>query len=111
MSFPLAAGGDVVVEIGDNEPGVVAASRIGDAIAEAAGSLEAGLERIRAAARTTFDHLVTLPSPPEEISIEFGVRFSAKAGAVIAGGEGGGHLQVAMVWRRPGVPPADPAVR
>lgn len=100
VSFRTEDGGEAVVEIGEEEPGVVAVSRVGDAIAEATGSLEAGLERIRAVAQTTLNRLVAQPRPPEEVTVEFGVRFNAKAGAVIAQTETGGHLKVSMVWRR-----------
>ncbi|MGW3244420.1 CU044_2847 family protein [Streptomyces sp. NPDC001070] len=100
ISFRTADGGEAVVEIDDDEPGVVAVSRAGDAIAQATGSLEAGLDRIRAVAETTLNRLIALPQPPQEVSVEFGVRFNAKAGAVIAHTEGEGHLKVAMVWRR-----------
>ncbi|MCP3818659.1 hypothetical protein NLX86_11165 [Streptomyces sp. A3M-1-3] len=100
VSFRTEDGGEVIVEIGDDEPGVVAVSRIGDAIAEATGSLDAGLDRIRGVAQATLDRLVSLPRPPEEVTVEFGVRFNAKAGVVIAHGEGEGHLKVSMVWRR-----------
>ncbi|MEU4093306.1 CU044_2847 family protein [Streptomyces sp. NPDC026673] len=100
ISFRTADGGEAVVEIGEDEPGVVSVSRAGDAIAQATGSLETGLDRIRAVAETTLDRLISLPRPPDEVSVEFGVRFNAKAGAVIAHTEGEGHLKVAMVWRR-----------
>ncbi|MFF0445151.1 CU044_2847 family protein [Streptomyces sp. NPDC004609] len=100
IRFRTEDGGEAVVEIADDEPGVVSVSRVGDAIAEATGSLEAGLDRVRAVARTTLDRLVAMPEPPEEVTVEFGVRFNAKAGAVIAHTEAEGHLKVSMVWRR-----------
>ncbi|MDX2850991.1 hypothetical protein OH779_32300 [Actinacidiphila glaucinigra] len=100
ISFRTADGGEAVVEIAEDEPGVVAVSRTGDAIAQASASLESGLDRIRTVAETTLDRLIALPRQPDEVSVEFGVRFNAKAGAVIAHTEGEGHLKVAMVWRR-----------
>ncbi|MCX5006997.1 CU044_2847 family protein [Streptomyces sp. NBC_00638] len=99
ISFRTADGGEAVVEIAEDEPGIVSVSRAGDAIAQATGSLEAGFDRIRSVAQTALDRLITLPRPPEEITLEFGVRFNAKAGAVIAHTEGEGHLKVAVVWR------------
>jgi hypothetical protein len=100
VSFRTEDGGEAVVEIDEQEPGVVAVSRAGDAIAQATGSLETGLDRIRAVAQTTLDRLVAQPRPPEEVTVEFGVRFNAKAGAVIAQTEASGHLKVSLVWRR-----------
>ncbi|WP_431965017.1 CU044_2847 family protein [Actinacidiphila sp. bgisy160] len=101
ISFRTADGGEAVVEIADDEPGIVSVSRRGDTIARATGSLEAGFDRVRSVAQTALDRLITLPRPPEEITLEFGVRFNAKAGAVIAHTEGEGHLKVVVVWRNP----------
>ncbi|MEV4303641.1 MULTISPECIES: CU044_2847 family protein [unclassified Nonomuraea] len=106
IRFESEDGADIYVEIDDNEPGVVAASRLSESIAAAAGSLEGGLDQIRGLARTTFDRLVALPHPPDEVNVEFGVRLNAKVGAVIAHSEGEGHLKVSMTWRRV---PDDPA--
>src|SRR5262245_34546920 len=64
ISFRTEDGGEAVVEIGEDEPGVVAVSRVGDAISEATGSLEAGLDRIRGLAQTTLNRLVALERPP-----------------------------------------------
>jgi Trypsin-co-occurring domain 1 len=100
ISFRTADGGRAVVEIRDDEPGVVSVSRVGDAIAEAVGSLEAGLDQVCALAQTTLNRLVIAPQPPDEVTLEFGIRLNAKVGAVVAQTEGGGHLKVSMVWRR-----------
>jgi hypothetical protein len=35
---------------------------------------------------------------PDEVSLEFGVKFNATAGAVIAKTSGEGHLTVKLVW-------------
>jgi hypothetical protein len=100
IRFESESGAEIFVEIDDDEPGVVAASRLGDSIAAAAGSWETGLDQIRGLACTTFDRLVAWPRPPEEVTVEFGVRLNAKVGAVIAHSEGEGHLKVSMTWRR-----------
>ena len=101
VRFRTADGGEAVVEIADDEPGVVAVSRAGDVFTDAVASLEAGRSRIRTVAQTTLHQLTALPTPPAEVTVEFGVRFNAKAGAVIAHTEGEGHLRVTMVWRHP----------
>ncbi|MGK5733330.1 CU044_2847 family protein [Streptomyces sp. URMC 124] len=100
IRFRTEDGVEAVVEVAEDEPGIVAVSRLGDAIADATGSLEEGLDRIRSVAQTTLNRLIALPRPPQEVTVEFGVRFNAAAGAVIAKTEAEGHLKVAMVWRR-----------
>ncbi|MGQ4384803.1 CU044_2847 family protein [Streptomyces sp. SAS_270] len=108
IRFRTEDGGEAIVEIGDDEPGVVSVSRVGDAVREATGSLEAGLDRIRSVAQTTLSRLIDLPRPPQEVTVEFGVRFNAEAGAVIARTEAEGHLTVSMVWHGPTVSPQPP---
>ncbi|HEX5118094.1 MAG TPA: hypothetical protein VFW65_23160 [Pseudonocardiaceae bacterium] len=46
----LAHGGSVLVEIADDEPGALPASRVGDYVQSAAGSLAAALTGVRGAA-------------------------------------------------------------
>lgn len=108
IRFRTEDGGEAVIEIREDDPGIVSVSRMGDALAEAAGSLEVGLEQIRSVAQITLDRLVAQPRPPDELTVEFGVRFNAKVGAVIAQTEGEGHLKVSMTWRRSALDPADP---
>ncbi|MFI8088764.1 CU044_2847 family protein [Streptomyces sp. NPDC086080] len=100
MRFRTDDGGEAVVEIGADEAGVVPVSRVGDFLADAAVTLDTGLERVRLVAQTALTRLVAQPSPPDELTLEFGVRFNAKAGAVIAQTEGEGHLKVCMTWHR-----------
>lgn len=105
IRFHTADGHETVVEIATDEAeraGIVSVSRLGDGLADAATTLDAGLDRVRLFAQTALDRLTGLPQPPEEVTLEFGVRFNAKAGAVIAQTEGEGHLKVCMTWRREG---------
>ncbi|MFE4422306.1 CU044_2847 family protein [Streptomyces sp. NPDC056817] len=80
---------------------MVEVSRAGDAVADAAASFEEGVDRIRnaAAAAAALRRLRDMPSPPSEVGLEFGVRFNAELGAVIAKSEAEAHLKVTMTWR------------
>ncbi|MEU9602878.1 CU044_2847 family protein [Streptomyces sp. NPDC048057] len=91
--------GSVVVEVAEDEPGVVEVSRLGTAVADAATSFEEGVDRIRNAAASALGRLRSMPSSPDEISLEFGVRFNAELGAVIARTQGEAHVTVTMTWR------------
>ncbi|GAA0930930.1 CU044_2847 family protein [Streptomyces thermoalcalitolerans] len=100
LRFPSQDGdGFVVVEVAEDEPGVVEVSRLGDAVADATASFEEGVDRIRNAAAAALNRLRDMPSRPSEVSLEFGVRFNAELGAVVAKSQAEAHLTVTMTWR------------
>ncbi|MEV0639559.1 CU044_2847 family protein [Streptomyces sp. NPDC050619] len=100
LRFPSQDGDDfLVVEVAQDEPGVVEVSRLGNAVADATASFEEGIDRIRSAAASALRRLRDMPSRPSEVSLEFGMRFNAEFGAVIAKSEGEAHVQVTMTWR------------
>jgi len=101
MRFKLDGGGTVLVEVSEDEPGVVRASRTGDVIEAAASTLGGALEDIRDAAATALDRFRAMSSRPDEIEIVFGVRLNAQAGAVIAKTGAEGHLHVRLTWHAP----------
>lgn len=99
LRFPSEDGdGFLVVEVAEDEPGVVEASRLGDAVVDANASFEEGIEHIRNAAASALQRLRDIPSRPDEVSLEFGVRLNAEFGAVIAKSGGEAHLTVTMTW-------------
>ncbi|MFC4529451.1 CU044_2847 family protein [Sphaerisporangium dianthi] len=98
MRVPLAGGGQVVVEVSENEPGVRRASRTGDTIDAAVDSLQHALQPIREAAEAALETF--RKSGPDEVEIELGVKLNAEAGAVIAKSSVEGHLNVKLTWRR-----------
>lgn len=100
LRFPSKEGnGFLVVEVSEDEPGVVEVSRLGNAVADATASFEEGIDRIRNAAASALRRLQDMPSRPDEVSLEFGMRFNAEFGAVIAKSQGEAQLNVTMTWR------------
>ncbi|MFI1014404.1 CU044_2847 family protein [Streptomyces sp. NPDC020965] len=92
-------GGAVVVEVAADEPGVEAVSRLGDTVAEATAAFEQGLDQVRHAAAVALARLRDMPSRPDEVSLDFGMRFNAELGAVIAKSGTEAHFHVTMTWR------------
>ncbi|MFE7271734.1 CU044_2847 family protein [Streptomyces sp. NPDC057623] len=108
LRFPSQDGESVlVVEVAEDEPGVVEVSRLGDAVADATASFEEGVDRIRNATVSALRRLRDMPQRPDEVSLEFGMRFNAELGAVIAKSQGEAHMKVTMTWR--GAPDGDGA--
>jgi|SRR5215470_2992822 len=100
VRLDLDDGGSVLVAVASSDPAIARASRVGDAIRSAATSFESAMGGVRDAAVSALRRFRDIPQPPDEITIEFGVEFSAQAGAVIAQTAAAAHLQVTLAWRR-----------
>jgi hypothetical protein len=96
-----SGGGAVLVEVADDEPGIERAARVDEVVVKARASLEGAMDQVRAVATVTLGKLQGLAQQPEQIEVEFGVRFNAEAGAVIARTQAEGHLQVRLTWTQP----------
>jgi hypothetical protein len=103
IEVPLDGGGSVLVEVAPDEldrDGLVPAAR-GDALAVAAElSFEQALDRIRPAADAMVGKLRSIATRPDEITVTFGLRMSAKAGALIAASGAEANFTVALRWTR-----------
>jgi hypothetical protein len=107
MEFKTEDGALVVVEDAGGRPGARLVSR-GDGPAQAARTFEGALEGVRGAAAAALRVFRDGSLCPDAVEIEFGVRLSAEAGAVIAKGSTEGHLVVKLSWS-PGPPSTRPA--
>lgn len=95
------ADGAVVVEVDTREPGFQSISRTpGQAIHDVKGRFEDALENVRNAAVSALKTFRDEVLNPDEVEIEFGVKFNAEAGAVIAKTSAEGHLAVKLTWSR-----------
>jgi Trypsin-co-occurring domain 1 len=70
-------------------------------------SFAKALDDVRAAAGTALERFSSMPSRPDEVEITFGVKFDARAGAVIAETGLSAHLQVKLTWARGAATPGD----
>ncbi|MFF8973559.1 CU044_2847 family protein [Streptomyces sp. NPDC014995] len=94
----MGNGGFLLVEAPAAVAGPVKAGRVGDAIHELPGSLQAALAPITVAARATLDQL--RKAGPEGITVQFGIDLAVEAGAVITKSSANCHLTVTMSWQR-----------
>ncbi|WP_345621324.1 CU044_2847 family protein [Streptomyces ziwulingensis] len=108
LEFKTEDGAQVVVEAVDEETGARLVSR-GDGPAQAARTFEGALEGVRAAAESALRVFRDGVLRPDSVELEFGVRLSAEAGAVIAKGTAEGHLVVKLHWSPGRTSPADAA--
>ena len=107
VEFPQEDGTSVVVEIDDSMPegGVVRAARPGEIAERASQTFEAALSKIKPMAGAIFTTLRDLTHCPEQIQVEFGVKITASAGAVLASAGVEGNYKVTLTWTSTGRQP------
>lgn len=96
VAVPLEDGGVIVVEMDDPTGGVVKTGRPGTVVRQATQSLEVALDAVVPAARSILSKL--RKAGPQEVSVEFGLKLTAEAGAVIAKTTGECNIQVTLRW-------------
>lgn len=100
VTYPLEGGGAISVEV-DDEPTV---ARRGlnptDVTEKASSTFESTLASVKPAVIAIASTFRNLVDAPEEVEVEFGIKFSGQAGAIIASAETEAHFQMRMVWKR-----------
>lgn len=98
VQFKTDSGADVVVEMDDRRPGSRPVSRADDALAQATETFDKALRNIHSAAESALRVFREGELRPDSVEIEFGVKLTAEAGAVIAKSAVEGHLVVKLSW-------------
>lgn len=103
VEFQLEDGTPVYIEAEDAEGGIRRVSR-GEEQKKACVQFTEALTHVRPAAEAVLNAFREM-NTPDEITLEFGVKFSARLGAaVFASTEGEATFKVALKWKnRPGV--------
>jgi hypothetical protein len=99
VEFPLAGGGSVRVEVG--EEGIARAGRAGEVVATAQQTLQKALDPIRPIAESVLEKLHDLAETPDRISVEFGLKLSVETGVIVARGTAEANFTVQLEWNRP----------
>ncbi len=105
LEYPLKDGSLVLVEVEEPERPSTAAIRgvqlsSHEVVERATQTFEDALEKVKPAAGAIIAKLKELKSPPDQIGLEFGIKFSAKAGAVIASADAEANFKVTLSWKR-----------
>lgn len=97
--------GSVVVEMDRSQPGFQSVTRKpGEIIVDVKKNFEDALKNVRDAAVSALDVFRDEVLNPDQVEIEFGVKLSVAAGAVIASTAAEGHLTVKLSWSRETAP-------
>ena len=95
----LDGGGWLLAESADDDvAGPVKAGRISDAVQELPGNLRTVLSSVTQASREVLDELRDVG--PDEVKVEFGVKLTVAAGAVLTKGEAACHLKITLGWSK-----------
>ena len=101
LEFPLENGETIWVEVAEPEMGgLVPAARPGEVVSRAQQTLEQALEKLKPTAEAIISKLRYISEPPDEIEVEFGLKLSAEAGAVLAAAGAEANYNVKLVWKR-----------
>lgn len=96
VAVPLEMGGVIVVEMDQDQAGVVKAGRAGQIVGKATQTLEAALDSVVPAAQSILAKL--RQAHPHDITVEFGLKLTGEAGAVITRTTGECNLKVTLHW-------------
>jgi hypothetical protein len=100
VQFDLEEAGPVMIEVEDteNHRGIERVSRTGEGILKAEKTFMEGISRVKPAAEAVLNAFREM-NTPDEIHLEFGLKFSAKAGAILASADGEATFKVSLTWK------------
>jgi prefoldin subunit 5 len=100
VEFPLDDGSYVLVEV--EEPENDGLRRVGreEVVERATQTFDEALDKIRPASEAILKRLQTLSQAPDEITVEFGLKLSAEAGAFVCSGKVEANYTVTLKWKR-----------
>ncbi len=103
IEFPLEDGSTILIEVDDPEGagGTARVARRGEkTITRANQNFEKALDRVKPTANAVISKLRDLIEQPDEISAEFGLKFSAESGVIIASAGIEANFKVTLKWQK-----------
>jgi hypothetical protein len=107
IEFPLDDGSSetVVVEVDRPvDPGLERVARPG-MVERADESFDAAVARIRPAVGKVMLSVRGLAQAPDDVTVEFGIKFDAKCGVILTSTGVEANLKVTLAWHGPRTPP------
>ena len=98
VEFKTRDGAVIAVEAASEDGGSHLVARADDGVVRETRTFEGALDGVRAAAESALRVFRDGTLRPDAVEIEFGVKLSGEAGALIAKSSGEGHLTVKLSW-------------
>ena len=102
ISVPLKDGGTVELEIEDTTSPVMRGGVSQPVIERAVGNFEEAISRIKPAAVAVAEQFADTVRGTTSVTVKFGLKFSAEAGAIIASVGSEANFEVEVKWHRDG---------
>lgn len=100
IEFPAENGQSVLVEIDvPEQEGIERAARPHEILTKSAQTFEDALEAIRPAITAIINKLLDYRDLVDQVEVEFGVKFGAKADVLIASADTQANLKVKLSWK------------
>ncbi|MFF3859535.1 CU044_2847 family protein [Streptomyces sp. NPDC002209] len=100
IEMPLDGGGTVWMEVPDDLPVIERVGRGDDALRTTARTLQEALSRVGPAVDAVIGQLRSAAVVPDEVNVQFGIKITAEAGAVIAKAATEANFTVSATWLR-----------
>ena len=102
IEYPLEDGSSILIEAEESamDRAVLPAARPGEVAVRAGETFEQAVARITPAASAVIAHMRSLADTPDTVSIEFGLKMTASAGAVVAAASVEANYCVTLTWNR-----------
>lgn len=102
VEFKLDDDSPIFVEVEDSETyGIKRVGRVGEeGIAKAENRFMEAIARVKPAAEAVLRSFREM-NTPDEIGLDFGIKFSAKAGAILASVDSEATFKVSLKWKNP----------
>ncbi len=100
--FSMEDGSLILVEVDESEAAgrTVRRGAPEEVFEKARDTFEVALNKIKPAAETIITRLRGLTDSPDTVGVEFGIKLSATAGAVIASAATEANFKVSLTWKR-----------
>lgn len=102
IEFPLEDGSTILVEVDEPESagGTARVSRGDKTVAKANQTFESALDKIKPTANAVISKLRDLIEQPDEICVEFGLKFNAKSDIILASAGIEANFKVTLKWQK-----------
>ena len=103
IEFSLSNGESVILEVEDAyiEGNTIPVANAGEVVAKAKQTFEDAMENIKPAANVIITKLREITDPPDEIEVEFGIKLSASAGAIVTNASVEANYKINLTWKKP----------
>jgi hypothetical protein len=91
-------GGVLRVEVDEPEGGIDRVGRVSDAIEATGQNVVQGLKQISPAIQSVVYHVRDMVDKPDKLSLQFGIKFTAAAGVVVAKAATEANFTVTVEW-------------